>query len=175
MQWSVLELQKYFNDSIAFAEILNVKKDLMARNKNILDASLAKVKGNLYINKSEYLLYYQTETTLMLPSTRSLIPVSLPIKFSVDEIFMTQEQFDKRKEIVKEEAILIIEGQAISLKDSVRDNILLNIPMQVFSKEEKNNASYPKGKNWQVMSESHYEKLQKEKGDSLLAKLKDFL
>ncbi|MDR0614658.1 MAG: YceD family protein [Lactobacillales bacterium] len=173
MQWFVLELEKYFDDSLAFVENLDVKTDLMARNKDILDVSLAKVDGNLYVNKSKYILHYQAYVTLTLPSTRSLKPVSLPMKFSVDETFMTQEQFDKRDELIKEDEVLIIEEQIIDLDDSVKDNILLSIPLKVLSEEEKNDDDYLQGKTWQVISESQYKILQKEKPNSPFDELKD--
>ncbi|MDR1473161.1 MAG: YceD family protein [Lactobacillales bacterium] len=174
MQWSVLELEKYLDDSLAFVENLDVKADLMARNKDILDVSLVKVDGNLYVNKSEYLLSYQACATLTLPSTRSLKPVSLPVKFSVDETFMTQDQFNKRDELIEEDEILIIEEQIIDLGDSVKDNILLSIPFKVLSEEEKKDDNYLQSKTWQAMSENQYEELQKEKPNSPFDKLKDF-
>jgi uncharacterized protein len=174
MQWSVLELEKYLDDSLAFVENLDVKTDLMARNKDILDVSLVKVDGNLYVNKSKYILSYKVEATLTLPSTRSLKPVSLPMKFSVDETFMTQDQFDKRDELIEEDEILIIKEQTIDLDDSVKDNILLSIPFKVLSEEEKNDDNYPQSETWQAMSESQYEELQKEKQSSPFNELKDF-
>ena len=50
---------------------------------------------------------------------------------------MTPEQFQRRDEMIPEEDVLIIEGQTISLDDSVADNLLLAIPMQVLTEEEK--------------------------------------
>lgn len=49
------------------------------------------------------------QTTLTVPSTRSLEPVELPMDFSVDEVFMTEEQFQSRDEQMSADEILLIE------------------------------------------------------------------
>ena len=49
---------------------------------------------------------------------------------------MTPEQFQRRDETIVEEEVLIIEGQTISLDESVADNLLLAIPLQVLTEEE---------------------------------------
>ena len=136
MKWSLLEL-KIPRDTANVRRSVELKNQLIKRDGQIIDLSPVKITGMMSVGKHEYLLHYRVETTITLPSTRSLTPVALPMDFTVDELFMTPEQFQRRDEMIPEEDVLIIEGQTISLDDSVADNLLLAIPMQVLTEEEK--------------------------------------
>ena len=62
-----------------------------------------------------------------------------------------------------EELVLVIEGDVISLEESVVDNILLNIPLRVLIEAEEKEDTLPSGNSWTVMTESQYQELQEEK------------
>ncbi|MDR3157243.1 MAG: YceD family protein [Lactobacillales bacterium] len=179
MQWSILELQKRKEEAYLFSETFDVKNELIRRYEEIIDASLVSVEGSLSVSSNhKYMLHYALSGTLTLPSTRSLIPTNIPLNFSVDEIFMTKEHFKVLEEDYEE--VLIIEEGIIDLRISVEDNILLSIPIQVFSEEEKDAKNYLKGADWEVISEDQYETLKKNKStdfesvDPRFSKLKDF-
>lgn len=173
MKWSLMELRKYQEQNIDFSEVLDLKKALLERDSTIIDLSLVKVDGFLRVEANDYLTHYHVETLITVPSTRSLEPVCLPLSFDVDEIFMTPEQFAKRDNLIPEEEILLLESQTLNLEESIIDNILLAIPMQVFTEEEKD--TYPVGNDWVVLSEDDYNKqkesAQKNHLDPRLAKL----
>ncbi|OTN77169.1 hypothetical protein A5886_002265 [Enterococcus sp. 8G7_MSG3316] len=176
MKWSLLELRKYQEEPLVFDETLDLKHQLIQRDGQILDLSPVKVKGFMSAGKHEYLLHYQVETTMTLPSTRSLAPVAFAFDFSVDECFMTPEQFQRRDETIVEEEVLLIDGQTISLDDSVADNLLLAIPLQVLTDEEKESTDMPSGNDWAVLSEEDYAKqkeTQAQQVDPRLAKLSE--
>jgi len=176
MKWSLLELKKYQETPLMFEETLDLKSQLIKRDGQIIDLSPVKITGMMSVGKHEYLLHYRVETTITLPSTRSLTPVALPMDFTVDELFMTPEQFQRRDEMIPEEDVLIIEGQTISLDDSVADNLLLAIPMQVLTEEEKNSTEMPSGNDWAVLSEEDYanqKEAQAQQIDPRLAKLSE--
>ncbi len=103
----------------------------------------------------------------------SLTPVWF-FDFSVDEQFMTPEQFQRRDETIVEEEVLI-EGQTISLDESVADNLLLAIPLQVLTEEEKQGSAMPSGNDWAVLSEEDFANQKKRKLNKLtrLAKLSE--
>lgn len=180
MQWSILELQKHKREaSYLFSETLDVKNELIKRCKEIIDVSLISVEGSLLISSNhKYILHYTLSGVLALPSTRSLIPTNIPLNFSVDEIFMTKENFEILEEGQGE--VFLIEEGVVDLRASVEDNILLSIPIQVLSEEEKSTKNYPKGAEWEVMSEAQYEILKNNKSedfesiDPRFSKLKDF-
>jgi uncharacterized protein len=127
------------------------------------------------VSKKEYILHYTVNTVITLPSTRSLEPVELPLEFSVNEVFMTPEQYQQRDELLPEEEILILETQTLDLDDSVADNILLEIPMQVLTEAEQESNDLPSGDDWLVISEDDFQHQQESQEqttiDPRLAKL----
>ncbi|MFD2728021.1 YceD family protein [Enterococcus camelliae] len=178
MKWSLLELTKYKKESISFDTSLDITDRLKQKEAMILDAAPVKVKGTLTVEADSYLLFYEVETMLTLPSTRSLEPVRLPMVFQVDELFMTPEQFRANKDKINEQEVLLLETQTLDLTESVVDNIVLAIPLQVLTEEEQNGKDLPSGEGWKVLSEDEYESLihekQQQKIDPRLAKLSDF-
>jgi uncharacterized protein len=175
MKWSLLELRKYQDMPQTFEETLTLKNELMARDNQIIDLAPVKVQGMVTVSKKEYILHYTVNTVITLPSTRSLEPVELPLEFSVNEVFMTPEQYQQRDELLPEEEILILETQTLDLDDSVADNILLEIPMQVLTEAEQESNDLPSGDDWLVISEDDFQHQQESQEqttiDPRLAKL----
>lgn len=118
MKWSLLELRKYQETPLTFHETLDLKAALMKRDNLILDVAPVEVEGLVSVDKKGYIVHYTVQTTLTVPSTRSLEPVELPMDFSVDEVFMTEEQFQSRDEQMSADEILLIEGPLLNLAES---------------------------------------------------------
>lgn len=153
MKWSLLELNRYKEEPLVFSETLHLKEELLQRDDTLLDVSPIKVEGLLAVNKSEYLLHYTIQVTVTVPSSRSLESVALPMQITVDEVFMTKEQMDTRDERFAAEEIILLDKPTIDLDESVEDNILLSIPIQVLTEEEQNSQEMPSGNDWEVISE----------------------
>ncbi|WP_146624132.1 YceD family protein [Enterococcus florum] len=176
MKWSIGELRRYKEEPLNFSETFDLNDALTKRDSNVLAVAPVTVSGILSVGKNEYILHYQLKTTLTVPSSRSLEPVEIPLDLSVDEIFMTKEQWSSLEE-ERDDEILVLENDTIDLTDSVEDNILLAIPMQVLSEQEKEASELPKGNDWQVVSEEDY-LAQREKAETIdprLAKLSELL
>jgi uncharacterized protein len=156
MKWSLLELNKYKEAPLVFSETLDLKLSLQKRDTTLLDVSPIQVEGLLSVNKTEYLLHYTMQVVVTVPSSRSLEPVELPLKMTVDEVFMTEEQLRSKDERLPEEEIILLEKPTIDLDESVADNILLSIPLQVLTEAEQNGQAMPKGDDWEVVSEETY-------------------
>lgn len=175
MKWSLLELRKYQDMPLTFEETLDLKNELMGRDNQIIDLAPVKVQGLVTVSKKDYILHYTVDTVITLPSTRSLEPVELPLQFSVNEVFMTPEQYQQRDDLLLEEEILLLETQTLDLDDSVADNILLEIPMQVLTEAEKASNDLPSGDDWAVISEADFQRQQESQEqttiDPRLAKL----
>lgn len=175
MKWALLELKKYQEEPLVFQETLDLENELISREKEIIALRPVQVNGLITVSSKEYILHYTVETVITLPSTRSLEPVEVPMKFTVDEVFMTTEQYQQQSDLVKEEEILLLETQTLDLSESVADNILLEIPLQVLTEEEKQSGQYPSGNQWTVISEDQYlemkESQDKNQIDPRLAKL----
>lgn len=176
MKWSLLKLEKHRGQPLCFEEVLDLKQSLMTRDSSILDVCPAKVSGMLTVNPTEYILNYTAEVTITLPSSRSLKPVELPVTLNVNEIFMTEEQFIKEEDQTIKAEVLSLEKSMINLNESVEDNLLLAIPVQVLTKEEKEKQEMPKGEDWEVISEEQYwqNKQETNKVDPRLNKLSEF-
>lgn len=177
MKWSLLELRKYQETPLTFHETLDLKADLMKRDNLILDVAPVTVDGFVSVDNQGYLVHYTVQTTLTVPSTRSLEPVALPMDFTVDELFMTKEQYQLRDDQLSAEEILLIEDAKLDLTESIEDNILLAIPMRVLTEEEEKTTDFPKGTDWEVVSEEEYARRKLEeaetKVDPRLAKLSE--
>lgn len=177
MKWSLLELNKYKDDPCEFSETLDLKASLMQRDVLILDVSPVSVNGSLTVGKDEYLVHYLIDVTVTVPSSRSLTPVPLPLRIEVDEVFMTLEQYQRKDERLADEEVIVLEKPTINLTESVEDNILLAIPLQVLSEEERLSNEMPKGSDWEVLSEENYLKRKQEEAqqttDPRLAKLSE--
>ncbi|SJZ85622.1 uncharacterized protein SAMN02745116_01616 [Pilibacter termitis] len=178
MKWSLLELRKYQHEPLQFETTLDLKEELLSREECLMDISPIDVKGMLTVNKEDYLLHYVMVYNMTLPSSRSLVPVLVEQEITVDEVFMTQEMWEKNSIDEADESILLIEGQTISLDESVADNILLEIPLKVLSAEEQAATVFPSGNEWELISEEEYKEQQRQKektkDNSAFSQLADF-
>lgn len=90
---------------------------------------------------------------------------------------MTREQFAVRDELVSEEEIIILDKEVIDLDESVEDNILLAIPMQLLSEDEQQSTEMPHGSGWEVITEETFQERAAQKAnetiDPRLAKLSE--
>lgn len=65
--------------------------------------------------------------------------------------------------MVDDNLLLILTGDAIDLEESAIDNILLSIPLQVLTDDEKMSDSLPTGNDWAVMTEEQYQAMKADK------------
>lgn len=157
MKWALLELNKYKDSPLKFKEELNLTESLIKREEMILDVAPIKVTGELRVTDYDYVVDFNVETILTLPSTRSLEPVEVPLEFMVTEIYMTPEQFTIRKEfLLDEEMIMVLDKDLIDLSEAIEDHILLSIPLQVLTPAEKQSHQSIKGEAWELMSEEAF-------------------
>ncbi|MFC4651577.1 YceD family protein [Lactococcus nasutitermitis] len=161
MKWSLNELTK--KKLIEFDEKLDLTENLKARSEEILDATVAEVVGQIAYDKGLYLLDYQLSITLTLPSSRTLKPVEYPLSVIVNEIFASLDELKKFENIDETDFIIPLEKDLIFLDESVADNILLEIPLQILAENEKNSKDLPQGKFWSVLTEEEYKKQKEEK------------
>lgn len=175
MKWSIGELRRYKEEALNFSETIDVNDALTARDNEVLAVTPVTVEGILSVGKNEYILHYRLKTIVTVPSARSLEPVDLPLDLSVDEVFMTREQWSSMEE-ERDEEILVLDNDTIDLTNSIEDNILLAIPLQVFTEEELKSSDMSKGNDWEVISEEAYLQKKEESAETIdprLAKLSE--
>lgn len=164
--FTLLELQKK-TDGISFDEHLDIKESLMEREASILDIKAVVAKGQVRYEAGLYLLNYDLSYQITLPSSRSMEAVELQQELSVSELFIKEEDVMIHQDIVDDELVLILDKDSIDLKESVVDNILLNIPLKVLSKEELETEALPTGKHWSVLTEEQYQSLQSQQQEQI--------
>lgn len=160
--FNLIEIKKQ-SEGLTFEQTLDIKEALQERDPSILDIADVKVTGHISHDAELYLLNYQLTYTITLPSSRSMEPVALAESLSVSEAFIEKVDVKSKAELVEEDLVLIIEGEEISLEESVIDNILLNIPLRVLTAEEEQENQMPSGNSWLVLTEEQYQAQQREK------------
>lgn len=179
MKWSLLELRKYQSEPLAIDTTIDLEESLIKREPQILGVSPIKVKGLLTVDAKEYLAQLEAEVTLTLPSSRSLTPVEYPMTVAFDEVYMIPDEYALVKGIEGYEHVIVLETATLNLGEAIEDYILLNIPLQVLTEEEKNGSEMPQGESWTIYSEEEYlqkqEETQQQIIDPRLAKLSALL
>ncbi|MGT2930253.1 YceD family protein [Streptococcus dentasini] len=160
--FNIAELKKN-PDGLRFDQKLDIKPMLLERNSEIIDVTDVKAKGLVGYDEGLFLLNYDLTYQLVLPSSRSMEPVYLDQNIFVSEVFVEAAEAEIQKELVEDDLVLILEDDQIDLKESVVDNILLNIPLKVLTPEETESDVLPSGQDWSVLTESQYQTLQDEK------------
>lgn len=151
------------SEGVTFDDYLSIKEELLGRDAGILDIRDVHAVGSVTYDQGLYLLNYKLDYVITLPSSRSMTPVELEEGQLISEIFITQADMADKEDLVEENLVLVLEGESIDLVESVIDNILLNIPLQVLTEEEVNSDDMPSGSNWSVLTESQYDQLKSDK------------
>lgn len=176
MKWTIRQIRDSADDIFRFEESLNIKEALMERDASIIDVEAVSINGYFVPSNDEIILHGQINVSLVVPSSRSLEPVSLQLDIPIKERYV-YEEFDGNIEDY-EETTIILEHDYIDLDTAVADVIALNIPIQVIKPEEED-SELPSGNHWTVVTEEEYEQQQaKEKAemvDSRFATLKTLL
>lgn len=150
-------------DGFHFDQVCDVKEKLLERDPQILDLKDVRVVGDVYYDAGLYLLHYQLSYEVTLPSSRSMTPVSLKEVQDVQELFIEATDVAGKQDMVDDQLVLVLEEDNIDLDESIVDNILLAIPLQVLTEEEKQSQELPTGQDWTVLTEDQYQSLKEEK------------
>ncbi|WP_422804431.1 DUF177 domain-containing protein [Streptococcus sp. FT1-55] len=160
--FTLTEIKKH-PEGIRFNNSFDLAEEIKERNPEIIDLKNVTAKGTISYDDDLYLLNYELLYTLTLPSSRSMKPVPLEVQDFISEVFIDEADLVEKGDLVDEELVLIVEGNSISLTESILDNILLNIPLSVLTEEEAKSDEFPSGKNWSVMTESQFQVLKEAK------------
>ncbi len=165
MKWHVHQLNKYQHKPFAIDEMVDVK-DLKKSNHEIRNVSPVHVTGTVNVSSDRATFQLQLTGKLVLPCSRTLVDVDLPFEITTTEYFML-----KPTEFEGDEDFYEPQEDVIDLLPVIEENILLEIPMQIFAENPNKEESAPQsGKDWQVITELE----NKEKVDPRLAGLANF-
>ncbi|MQS76497.1 YceD family protein [Companilactobacillus halodurans] len=156
LNWDVQDVRRYKDKPFEFEEELDLTKELTTRSDDVLDSAPVEVKGQLFNDHGLVISDVKVKTTLKVPSTRSLLPVELPVDIRINEAYNID---DLAEEDLEDYAVVISvndDNPTINIYESVIDNILLSIPSKVLTKKEEQENIMPSGKDWEVISEEDF-------------------
>ena len=169
MKWSIIQLQKFRDKGLSIDETINLD-ELKEVDPQIIEVSPIRVSGKADIGSNRVTFHLHIEGKLVLPCSRTLVDVDLPVDINTIETYLLNEadydQYD-------EEEVHRIQGDVIDLKPAIRELLLLEIPMQVISDEAREQDEMPSGKNWEVMTEEQAHEVEQEEEKKVDPRLAD--
>ena len=174
LNWDVQDVRRYKDKPFEFEEKLDLTEDLKTRSEDVLSASPVEIKGQLFNDNGLVISDVKVKTTLKVPSTRSLLPVELPLDIRINEAYNVENVATEDLEDYNVVIPVDDEDPTINVYESIIDNILLSIPSKILTKKEETDNIMPSGKNWEVISEDDFKKQKEEEHvNPEFAKLKD--
>ncbi|MCP8970259.1 YceD family protein [Ectobacillus ponti] len=165
MKWSIHQLNKYRSKGLTIDEAIDVS-DLKEVNHEIRDISPVHVTGRADLGANKFTFHLQITGTMVLPCSRTLVDVSLPFDVQTTEVYLAspEEHYEGDADVH------YLHGEVLDLLPAIKENILLEIPMQIFCDTEAAGGAPMKGQDWQVVTEVE----KTEKVDPRLAGLAKF-
>lgn len=165
MKWHVHQLNKYRHKPFTIDEMVDVN-ELKKSNHEIRDVHPVHVTGKVDVSSDRATFQLHLTGKLVLPCSRTLVDVDLPFDITTTEYFLLQPS-----EFAGDGDFYEPQDDVIDLLPVIAENILLEIPMQIFAENPNKEESAPQsGKDWHVITEDE----NKEKVDPRLAGLADF-
>jgi uncharacterized protein len=165
LKWTLNQLQKYRNKDFIIDEIIRVD-EIKQVDPTIREVSPMHITGRGDIDSTKVTFHLKIEGHLILPCSRTLVDVKLPINVDTTETFLLQGSVYET-----EEETYQVKGDVIDLMPIIREILLLEVPMQVFCDDVDSDEAAPQsGKDWEVISEED----QSKKIDPRLAGLAKF-
>lgn len=177
IKWALNELNKHQDSPLTLNGSVDLEKSLKKRDGELISASPVSLKGSMIVEeKSVYYVDLMVSVNLVVPSSRSLEPVDVSLKFPLSEIYLAPDSPVSLEQFAEEELVERLSEDILDLNKPVEDAILTNIPSQVFTKEELETDEMPSGKDWIVLPEDQYNDdshSSNDEGDPRFAVLKD--
>lgn len=158
LKWTVEELQRYRRKPLKFDTTIDLSASLHERDAKIQKATPVHVSGYVKLDQNVFIVNFKAETTLTVPSTRSLQPVDVPTVVTETEIFAPEDEDVSRFEEEDQMVMTMEDDDIVDVEKAVEDYLILSIPTQVLTPAEQNENIMPSGQGWQVISESDYNK-----------------
>jgi len=101
--------------------------------------SPVKVEGKLTRRIVQADIEGEVSTAVVIECSRCLQPVEKSLSFKIDVSYVAPENYSEAKEIELREDdldVALFDGQNIDIKELAREQILLNLPTQIFCSED---------------------------------------
>ncbi|TCT26886.1 uncharacterized protein EDD68_101242 [Melghiribacillus thermohalophilus] len=152
-----------------FEEVVDLS-ELENLNNDIKKLPPVHVKGEANIRGDQITVSFTIRGEMILPCARTLADVHYPFSIDAFEVFTTSPYSDDEKEEVHK-----IDGEVLDLTPYIKENVLLEVPLQVFADDTDQESQTPfEGKGWQLTEEEPETEENAGKVDPRLAKLQQF-
>ncbi|KMK77103.1 YceD family protein [Alkalihalobacillus pseudalcaliphilus] len=153
MIWSLQELQAAKQKPLIFKETIELS-ELKELEKDIRAVAPVQLQGQIDYVKNFITFSFNLQTELTLPCSRTLVDVPLSIDKDVVERFQLEgfDSFQIDEERLDDD-VHSVEGHQIDLKPYVMEQILLEIPMQIFADVVEEPKAPKEGKDWEIVTE----------------------
>lgn len=157
--WDLDELVPYQNEPMPISGHIDLEEKLVDASQRIIAAEPTLIDGYFFYSPDldEYQLSMQAQTDLVLPSTRSLKPVAYQQDIHINEIYLAPNRQELLENYENDDPVFLLEDYRIDISDILLENIILALPSQVLTDEEREGQEMPHGKDWQVLSEKDFE------------------
>lgn len=164
MKWSTHQLKKLQHKGLTLDEVIELSS-LKEINHEIREVSPVHVRGRMDYSAEKITFQLHLTGTLILPCSRSLVDVEFPFDIQTTETFYTSSN----EMIDGADDYHLLAGDVLDLIPVIEDNILTEIPIQIFS-DKPVTEEMSQGQGWEVIAETEV----KEKLDPRLAELAKF-
>ncbi|KGX93277.1 hypothetical protein N781_12780 [Pontibacillus halophilus JSM 076056 = DSM 19796] len=166
MNFPLQQLKTATEKPLTFDENVDIS-ELETMPNDIREIPPVHVTGQARTQGDEVTFQMKLNGTMTLPCARTLADVEYPFSFEATEVFSLSPYHEEGDEEVHE-----IHGEVLDLTPYIKENVILEIPLQVFSDDEDVlNEALSEGQGWSLITEEQKE----EKVDPRLAKLQQFL
>ncbi|MDR4886610.1 DUF177 domain-containing protein [Bacillus sp. HNG] len=168
MKWTINQLNQLAHKGLTIDETVDVK-DIMELEKSIRDISPVQITGRADLSSTKASFHITISGSMILPCSRTLVDVKFPFEIRTTETFLLKDT--SVYDLESDEDVHQIRGEVIDLLPIIKENILLEIPMQIFCDDSNSEDAAPQsGQDWEVISEDD----KKNKIDPRLAGLAKF-
>ncbi|WP_010282704.1 YceD family protein [Bacillus timonensis] len=168
MKWTINQLNQLAQKGLMIDEIVDVR-DLMEIDKSIRDITPVQVTGRADLSSTKASFHLTISGSMILPCSRTLVDVKFPFEIRTTETFLLRETSDF--DLESDDDIHQVRGEVIDLLPIIKENILLEIPIQIFCDDSNSEDAAPQsGQDWEVITEDD----KKNKIDPRLAGLAKF-
>ncbi|MDQ0244211.1 uncharacterized protein J2S09_001777 [Bacillus fengqiuensis] len=165
MKWSVHQLYKLQQKGLKLDEYVDVS-DVKEVDPQIREVKPVHVTGRADISSAKVTFHLNISGEMILPCSRTLVDVPYPFHVETTETFLL-----KPVEFELEEDVHYVKGEVVDLDPIIKEHILVEVPMQVFSDNPHVEGAAPQsGRDWEVVAEQE----KTNQIDPRLAALQDF-
>ncbi len=164
MRWTIKQLEALTAKTIKFEETIELQ-DLVKARDDVNAISPIKIVGSANVSKEAIVFDININCDIGLSCALTLEKVLYPLKITTREKFVYEEHHVEEDEI-------LISADGLNLAPVIWQNIIVNIPTRVISKNAQHMQK--SGENWMLQTEDEYYEQLENEIDPRMAVLQNF-